>query len=354
MRFFRIIKYLAGFTIPFSAFLSVYFGGAWAFLTPVYAFILVAGIEVMLPVNSKNLSLMEEEMAKKDFLYDILLYLNVPVQYGILYFFLSDIYGGDNSWWELTGKTITMGICCGVIGINVAHELGHRKSKFEQILSKTLLLSSLYMHYIIEHNKGHHKRVSTDEDPASSRLNESIYHFFPRTLFGSIRSAWQIELKELSQKNKKTFSVHNEMLLFALIEILFLLLIYLKFGLLSLILFTIAALLGILLLESVNYIEHYGLRRRKLPSGNYERVQPWHSWNSDHILGRVMLYELTRHSDHHYLASRKYQVLRHLDEAPQLPAGYPAMIILSLLPQVFFKIMNPRVNKIMAQHEITE
>lgn len=354
MRFIRIAKYLAGFSIPLTAFLSIYLGGIWTYLTPVYAFILVAGIEILLPVNPNNLALAEEEIVKKDKWYDLLLYLNVPVQYAILYYFLFAINNFGYNWWELAGATISMGICCGVIGINVAHELGHRKNKFEQFLAKSLLLSSLYMHFIIEHNKGHHKKVSTDEDPASAVLNESIYLFFLRTIFGSIRSAWKIEVKELTERNKNIYSLDNQMLLFAFIEIGFTSLIYFWFGTLPVFLFLVAALFGILLLESVNYVEHYGLRRRKLASGNYERVQPWHSWNSDHVLGRMILYELTRHSDHHYLASRKYQVLRHMDEAPQLPAGYPAMIILSLLPPVFFKIMNPRVKKIMAQHEITE
>ncbi len=354
MRFIRIAKYLAGFSIPLTAFLSIYLGGIWTYLTPVYAFILVAGIEILLPVNPNNLALAEEEIVKKDKWYDLLLYLNVPVQYAILYYFLFAINNFGYNWWELAGATISMGICCGVIGINVAHELGHRKNKFEQFLAKSLLLSSLYMHFIIEHNKGHHKKVSTDEDPASAVLNESIYLFFLRTIFGSIGSAWKIEVKELTERNRNIYSLDNQMLLFAFIEIGFTSLIYFWFGTLPAFLFLVAALFGILLLESVNYVEHYGLRRRKLASGNYERVQPWHSWNSDHVLGRMILYELTRHSDHHYLASRKYQVLRHMDEAPRLPAGYPAMIILSLLPPVFFKIMNPRVKKIMAQHEITE
>ena len=163
-------------------------------------------------------------------------------------------------------------------------------------------------------------------------------------------AAWDIQRKELLAAEIGVLSLHNEMLLFLLIETLAMIAVGFFFGGIALLCFVCAALVGILLLESVNYIEHYGLRRKPTTPGVYERVQPWHSWNSDHLIGRLVLYELTRHSDHHYQASRKYQILRHMEEAPQLPAGYPAMIILSLCPPLYFKIMNPRVQKLLAAH----
>jgi alkane 1-monooxygenase len=104
--------------------------------------------------------------------------------------------------------------------------------------------------------------------------------------------------------------------------------------------FIAAALMGGLLLEAVNYIEHYGLLRKPSGDKGFERVKPEHSWNSDHVLGRLLLFELSRHSDHHYLASRKYQVLRHFDEAPQMPTGYPGMILLALVPPAWFRVMH--------------
>lgn len=350
MRFAGVIKYFAAFTIPGHAFIALYFQGIWVFLTPVYAFLFLSAIEMILPLNTKNKSALEEELSKKDPLYDLVLFLNVPVQYAIVIYFLFTVTNQQLLWWEILGMVISTGICCGVIGINVAHELGHRKSKTERILSKSLLLTSLYMHFIIEHNKGHHKRVSTDDDPSSARLNEPIYAFFFRTIIGSYVSAWHIQLKELKDNNHTFFSLQNEMGLFFLLQLGVLIFIFIIFSPITMLLFILACMLGILLLESVNYIEHYGLRRKLAASGNYERVQPWHSWNSDHVIGRLVLYELTRHSDHHFMASRKYQILRHLDDAPQLPAGYPAMIILSLFPPLFFRIMNPRVEKVFLSH----
>ncbi len=345
----RVIKYFAGYTIPLATGLSIYFGGIYSFITPVYAFVLLPFLELLIPVNNKNLSAVEEELVKKDKVYDWILYLHVPVQYAMLYYFLYTVTYTPLQGYELVGLILSMGTCCGVIGINVAHELGHRKSKSEQFLAKMLLLTSLYMHFIIEHNKGHHKNVSTTQDPSSARLNEPLYFFYFRTITGTIASAWHIQLTELKNASRPFLSWQNELLIFQVVQVLFLIIIAWFFGLTSMFIFIPAAFIGILLLEAVNYIEHYGLRRKKAASGLYERVQPWHSWNSNHVIGRVVLYELTRHSDHHYMASRKYQILRHTDAAPQLPAGYPAMILLSLIPPLYFKVMNPMIRKIEHQ-----
>jgi alkane 1-monooxygenase len=238
-----------------------------------------------------------------------------------------------------------MGLLCGTFGINVGHELGHRVNKAEQTLAKALLLTSLYMHFFTEHNKGHHKRVATPEDPSSARYGEPVYTFYFRTIIFSYLSAWHIAGDEVKKKGKAVLSLHNEMIQFHLIQLAFLGIIYFFFGGWVTLYFIAAALMGILLLETVNYIEHYGLQRRALGDGKYERAMPEHSWNSDHVLGRVFLFELSRHSDHHYMASRKYQVLRHHEDAPQMPTGYPGMMLLSLFPPAWFHIMNTRIKK---------
>ncbi len=239
-----------------------------------------------------------------------------------------------------------MGLACGALGINVAHELGHRTKKYEQVMAKTLLLSSLYMHFFIEHNRGHHKNVSTPIDPATSRLNETFYSFWVKSVFGGWMSAWHLESHRL-KKMKQNFwnPIHNEMLRFQIIQIAFVAAIYLVFGWVGTLGFIASSIIGFSLLEIVNYIEHYGLMRKQLPNGSYEKVKPHHSWNSGHELGRIFLFELTRHSDHHFNPSRKYQILRHFEDAPQMPTGYLAMIPLALVPPLWFKIMNPLVEK---------
>jgi alkane 1-monooxygenase len=242
-----------------------------------------------------------------------------------------------------------MGIFLGAMGINVAHELGHRDTWYEQLFAKLLLLPNLYTHFTIEHNRGHHVNIATDRDAASARYNEWLYAFWVRSVTTAYFSAWRLEAKRLRAEGKPVLSVHNEMIWLQLLQLGYLAVVWWIGGTFLLLSAIQIAAGGFLMLETVNYIEHYGLRRRKNESGRYERVQPWHSWNSNHELGRIMLYELTRHSDHHYKASRKYQVLRHFDESPQLPFGYPLSMICAMLPPLWFAIMNPRVKELEAK-----
>jgi alkane 1-monooxygenase len=243
-----------------------------------------------------------------------------------------------------------MGLMCGVYGINVAHELGHRAQRWERDLARALLLTSLYMHFIIEHNRGHHRRVGTPEDPASARYGENIYFFWVRTIVFSFISAWKIEADRLRKEGHAPFGGRNEMLRSLLIELVLLVVIGSLFGAFTLLAFLGAALIGILLLETVNYIEHYGLGRARNAQGGFGRVQHYHSWNSDHPIGRTMLFELTRHSDHHWKASKKYQTLDSVPDGPQLPTGYPGMMLLALVPPLWFRITHPLIEEMTARH----
>ncbi len=338
-------KYLLAYIAPLAAFLGIYYGGIWSLGAVYIAFGVIPLLELFIPYSKENLAPEVEDKKAVVVFFDILLYLNIPILYALILFYFFTIQAGGLSTFEIVGMTLNVGILIGTIGINVAHELGHRTKKSEQFMSKTLLLSALYLHFFIEHNRGHHKNVATDEDPASSRLGETIYAFWFRSITQSYFSAWHLEKERLGRAGKKVFSTSNEMIWFQIAQLVYLLGIGAVFGW-SMILFAIAiALGGILLLESVNYIEHYGLRRKKLASGRYENVQPIHSWNSNHELGRIFLYELTRHSDHHFKSTRKYQVLRHFDESPQLPLGYPASILMSLVPPLWFVYMDEKVKK---------
>jgi alkane 1-monooxygenase len=246
---------------------------------------------------------------------------------------------------DTVGRVIAMGLLCGIFGINVAHELGHRVNFVEQLFAKSLLLTSLYMHFFIEHNKGHHKHVATPDDPSTAKLNQSLYRFWLQTLPGTYLSAWHIAVADATKKNKIFPKLNNEMVLFQVIQLVFVMTVFYFFGMKAMVGFLIAASIGGLLLEAVNYIEHYGLLRKINDTGRYERVLPEHSWNSDHIFGRLLLFELSRHSDHHYLASRKYQILRSMDQAPQMPTGYPGMILLALVPFCWFGVMDKQLKK---------
>lgn len=342
----RFLKYLSAFSIPLVAFFSLSSSGLWTLSAFLYSYFLIPALEFLFPSDETNIASAEEEIVKKDGAYDALVYAVVPVQYTLLIYFLFRMSSGTYQGIEYVGMISAMGISCGVLGINVGHELGHRTKGYERLMAQLLLLTSLYMHFYIEHNRGHHKNVSTPEDPSSARKGEPVYFFWGRSIVMAYLSAWRLEVDRLKSKGFAFLSFHNDMLKFQIVQLVFLVGIYYFFGWWAMLAFLMAALIGILQLETVNYIEHYGLSRNKSEGGRYERVMPRHSWNSNHVLGRLMLFELSRHSDHHYLASRKYQILRHHEDSPQMPTGYPGMMLLSLFPPLWFWIMNPRVKKV--------
>ena len=319
------------------------FTGLLCFVPLIYAWVVIPLLELFVKPDPSNMEEAEEELAKNDKVYDYILYLIVIVQVPTLFYFLYSMQDASLTVWDKIGRIGAMGLLCGTFGINVGHELGHRINKFEQFLAKISLLTSLYMHFYIEHNKGHHKNVATPKDPSTAKYGEPLYFFFFRTITLSYINAWKIASKDARAAGQSALSLHNEMLIFQTIQLAFVVLIWILFGWTITLYFLIAAFMGILLLETVNYIEHYGLQRKEIAQGKYERAMPAHSWNSDHVIGRLMLFELSRHSDHHYLASRKYQVLRHHDDSPQMPTGYPGMMILSTIPPAWFYVMNKRI-----------
>ena len=342
----RAFKYLSPLIIYAGALQAFTYKGLLCFVPLIYAWVVIPLLELFVKPDPSNMEVAEEELAKKDRVYDYILYLIVITQVPTLFYFLYSMQDQSLTIWDKIGRTGAMGLLCGTFGINVGHELGHRVKKFEQFLAKVSLLTSLYMHFFIEHNRGHHKNVATPKDPSSAKYGEPLYFFFFRTIVLSYVSAWKIASKDMRNARRNPLSLHNEMLQYHLIQLSFVSLIVVMFGWTITLYFLIAAFMGILLLETVNYIEHYGLQRREIGDGKYERAMPEHSWNSDHVIGRLMLFELSRHSDHHYVASRKYQVLRHHDDSPQMPTGYPGMMILSTIPPAWFYVMNRRLKKL--------
>jgi alkane 1-monooxygenase len=333
----RPLRYITPYFLYVLAFLAFTTTGIYCWVPLIYLFFLIPLVELLIKPDSENLTETQEEEAKSNPIFDFVLWLTVPLQIGALYLFLTSL-DASLTFLDTAGRVVAMGLLCGTFGINAAHELGHRVNKFEQFLAKVLLLTSLYMHFFIEHNKGHHKHVATPEDPSTAFYKQHLYAFWIQTFIGTQKKAWQIATAEAKS------TIFNEMALFQLIQFVLVGLIYYFLGGFVLVCFLVAAFIGAALLETVNYIEHYGLQR-DFAKTTYERVKPAHSWNSNHLMGRLTLFELSRHSDHHYLASRKYQILRHLEEAPQMPTGYPGMILLALFPPVWFKVMHRQMDR---------
>ncbi|ARV09719.1 alkane 1-monooxygenase [Winogradskyella sp. PC-19] len=341
------LKYLAAFSIPLFAFLGLYLQGYWVWATPIFAFVCIPVLELIFPVDTDNFSESEVDSRLKKRLFDWLLYLNLPIVFGLVAYGLFVVTSFSLETYEFVGLIISVGIVLGVNGINVAHELGHRQTTNERFIGKALLIPSFYMHFFIEHNYGHHLHAATPEDPATARYNQSVYSFWLTSTFRQYFNAWNIQMKLLRNNSRSFFGIKNDMLWYSLIQITYLVMVSFYFGSTGLIFALASGVVGFILLETVNYIEHYGLLRLQTKSGRYERVREMHSWNSNHVIGRIVLYELTRHSDHHYKSSKKYQILDCHDESPQMPFGYPTSMVLAMLPPLWFKIMNKRVPKSM-------
>jgi alkane 1-monooxygenase len=269
-------------------------------------------------------------------------YLYLPVQYAGLVFACWQWSSGKLSTVEDIGLALTVAMVSGV-AINTAHELGHKRASIERWLSKVALAQSGYGHFFIEHNRGHHVRVATPEDPASSRLGESFWAFWPRTVAGSLRSAWELEGVRLDRLESSRWTYRNDILNAWAMSVVLLSTLTAVFGLVVLPYLLLQAVLGFSLLEVVNYLEHYGLLRQRREDGRYERTRPEHSWNSNSVASNVLLYHLQRHSDHHANPIRRYQALRHYEEAPQLPTGYAGMIVLAAIPPLWRRTMDRRV-----------
>ncbi|GAA1969159.1 alkane 1-monooxygenase [Catenulispora subtropica] len=268
-------------------------------------------------------------------------YLYLPLQYAGLVTAAWIWSTGRLDTIDAVGLAVSVGTVGG-IGINTAHELGHKKDELERWLSKVALAQTLYGHFYIEHNRGHHVRVATPEDPASSRLGESFYRFWPRSVAGSFRSGWHLEKARLERMGRKPWTLRNDVLNAWAMSLAGFGALIAVFGVRIVPFLLIQAVFGFSLLEVVNYLEHYGLLRQR-NGERYERCAPRHSWNSNNIASNVLLYHLQRHSDHHANPTRRYQALRHFDDAPELPSGYATMIVLAYVTPLWRRVMDPKV-----------
>ncbi len=336
-------KYLWAYTGTLAAIAGIHYSGVWSFGFFYLAFVILPIFEFFTPLDNTNVVENLEDKRSNIFFFDLLLYSHVPIMYAVLFYALHKATTQSLTTLEVVGYVLNLGIFIGAFGINIAHELGHREKKIEQIFSTLLLLPALYSHFTIEHNRGHHKNVATDLDPSSARFNENLYSFWFRSVSGVYKEAWQLANDDMKRDGLPVFSLKNPMVRTTVYQIAYIVGVFLLFGSFGLFLAVLMGLVGFLLLETINYVEHYGLRRQILSNGRFENVLPQHSWNSEHALGRIFLFELTRHSDHHYKANRKFQILRHFDQAPELPVGYPASIIMALVPPLWFSVMNKKV-----------
>jgi alkane 1-monooxygenase len=268
--------------------------------------------------------------------------ITVPFHFIVLGVMAYAVGTNDLSPWAVLVMAITAGSYSG-LGINTAHELGHKLTNIEQLLAKITLAIPAYGHFCVEHNRGHHVLVATPDDPASAKLGESIYAFALREIPGTFIRGWNLEKTRLNKQGKATWSVHNDILQsYLLTAVLQGTLVYM-FGWIMLPFLAVHNIWAWFQLTSANYIEHYGLLRQKNENGRYERCQPHHSWNANYIVSNLALFHIERHSDHHANPIRRYQSLRNFDDIPELPNGYYGMYLIAYIPWLWFKVMDQRL-----------
>lgn len=328
---------LYGYGLYLSTRLSLFF---W--ITPLIVYTLIPLFDRLIGEDESNPPDSSMAALAQEKYYRYVVYAAIPAQY------LSFICGtylavrGDLVWYQWLGLLVSVGMTSG-LAINVGHELGHQTSKLERWLAKIALAPVMYGHFYVEHNRGHHVRVATPEDPATSRFGESFYEFLPRCVVGSIKSAWEIEKQRLEKQGKSVWSVENDNLQAWAITVALFAAMTAWLGWWALPFMIVQGAYGGALLEVVNYLEHYGLRRQKKADGSYERCQPHHSWNSNHTATNIFLYHLQRHSDHHANPTHSFQTLRNFDGVPRLPSGYAGMIMVAYVPWLWFRLMDPKV-----------
>lgn len=339
--------WLLGLFIPASPFIAwglyeATGAGVFWWLGPLLVFVVMPALDAIIGADAENPPDRVLAWLEQDRYYRWCTYAYLPLQYGSLILACWMWANGDLGLVANIGLAITIG-CVSGIAINTAHELGHKRASSERWLSRIALAQTGYGHFFIEHNRGHHVRVATPEDPASSRLGESFWAFWPRTVRGSFLSAWHLEKARLDRVGGRTWSIKNDVLSAWLMTVVLFGVLIAVFGIGIAPYLLLQMVFGFSLLEVVNYLEHYGLVRQKREDGRYERTTPEHSWNSNNVASNVFLYHLQRHSDHHAHPTRRYQALRHFDDSPQLVSGYATMILLAVVPPVWRRTMDHRV-----------
>ncbi len=346
------VRHAAPFLLIYTSLVSAAIGnglgGWWVLLPMVVLYALLPTIDHILGTSHDNP--FPDAPPASARLHDAVIFSYVPAQVAFVLWALGNIIASTGPWYEQAMAVINVGLVTGATGITIAHELMHRRTKLERAMAEILMTLTTYTWFCVEHVHGHHRHVSTPNDPATSRFGESLYAFLPRTFVGGLLNAIAIERKRIAKRKLPVLSLDNRMVRYPLVILAAYAIVFSVFGWIGVALFAAQSAVGILMLEIINYVEHYGLTRTKLSDGRYERVQPQHSWNASHRVSNWILVNLARHSDHHAYASRPFHALRHHDDVPQMPTGYSGMFLLALVPPLWFSVMNPRVEAWRARY----
>ena len=343
--FLSIAPYWAGLVlVPMVAYAAIW--GGWWFLLPVLTvWVLFTVLDKIFGLNKANLD--PETDQRELFWYELVTLIWAPIQFALIFAVIWYTGQAALTFWEKVSLFYAVGLVTGAVGINYAHELMHKSDKLSRNLADWLLAMAFYSHFRSEHLLVHHVYVGTPRDAVTARYNENFHRFFLRVIVACAKSAFRAEKERLAKKNLPWYDLSNPFFLYWGLQALMLVLAFALAGWEGIALFLFQAYTAILILELINYVEHYGLTRKHLGGGKYEHVKPHHSWNAGHTATNWLLINLQRHSDHHYKPGRAYPLLQTYpaSEAPQLPFGYAIMAWTAVFPTLWRCLMNPKVRK---------
>lgn len=319
------------------------FGQEWLLAVPLLMnYTLMPVIDHLIGPDENNPPEEIVPQLENDHFYRWLTWATVPMHFLVLIVIAVFVGTQDLSMISVVVMAITAGSYSG-LGINTAHELGHKKTAIERLLAKIVLAVPVYGHFCVEHNYGHHRDVATPEDPASARMGQSIYSFLLREIPGTFMRGWNTEKARLQRLGKPVWSAHNDILQSYAISLGLQGTLVFMFGWVMVTFLLLHNFWAWFQLTSANYIEHYGLLRQRDENGRYEHCEPHHSWNANYVFSNLALYHLERHSDHHANPMRRYQSLRNFEDIPQLPTGYYGMYLLAYVPWLWYRVMDKRL-----------
>jgi alkane 1-monooxygenase len=340
------LPYLLPYCVPLAVAVAWRSGDLWAFRLAPWIFLAVTVLDTFVRGRGPGDSEIAADATPQGIFWRLAIWMWLPAQTAVVLCGLLAVTGSAREWLEIVTIAVSVGMTGGMLNVPAAHELMHGRRRVERLLGEMLMLLMSYPHFCVEHLHGHHVRVATPHDPATARIGESLYAFVPRSIAGGLRSAWTLEAARMRKQQRAPLHPSNRVVRGAIGLAVLYAAIGFVFGAPGILFFALQSLIAISILESINYIQHYGLVRRKSVDGRYARVAPADSWNSSHPVSNWFLLNLGRHSDHHCDAGKDYRSLARLTAAPQLPTGLFGMFVLALFPPLWRQIMDPLVARL--------